>query len=196
MVMSVDKIKSSSYKNVSFTDISARVKSIFSAINYGANGYVAYRKDARGLHIIDFQFYANSAIGSGSGTLSGVQKELMEGYDDDILTNYYDIKTSSSIKHIADISSQSIIEQLELGENDYTDMIKDQKEYIQRITAENDKLAEELRLIKAKLAKGRLLRELKQEYLAKGIDPEEINMILEDEYTVPFQEGDLPNGDE
>ena len=76
MVMSVDKIKSSSYKNVSFTDISARVKSIFSAINYGANGYVAYRKDARGLHIIDFQFYANSAIGSGSGTLSGYIDEL------------------------------------------------------------------------------------------------------------------------
>ena len=59
-----------------------------------------------------------------------------------------------------------------------------------------DKLAEELRLIKAKLTKGRLLRELKQEYISKGIDPEEIDMILEDEYTVPFQEGDPANGDE
>lgn len=139
--------------------------------------------------------YSGSA-GKGSGTLSGVQKELLEGYDDDILTNYYDIKTSTSIKHIADISSKSITEQLELGENDYVDMIKEQKEYIQRITAENDKLAEELRLIKAKLTKGRLLRELKQEYISKGIDPEEIDMILEDEYTVPFQEGDPANGDE
>ena len=139
--------------------------------------------------------YSGSA-GKGSGTLSGVQKELLEGYDDDILTNYYDIKTSTSIKHIADISSKSITEQLELGENDYVDMIKEQKEYIQRITAENDKLAEELRLIKAKLTKGRLLRELKQEYISKGIDPEEIDMILEDEYTVPSQEGDSANGDE
>lgn len=138
--------------------------------------------------------YSGSA-GKGSGTLSGVQKELLEGYDDDILTNYYDIKTSTSIKHIADISSKSITEQLELGENDYVDMIKEQKEYIQRITAENDKLAEELRLIKAKLTKERLLRELKQEYISKGIDPEEIDMILEDEYTVPFQEGDPANGD-
>lgn len=143
-----------------------------------------------------FSMRYSGAAGKGSGTLSGVQKELMEGYDDDILTNYYDIKTSSSIKHIADISSQSIIEQLELGENDYTDMIKNQKEYIQKLSEENDKLHEELRLIKAKLTKGRLLRELKQEYLAKGIDPEEIDMILEDEYTVPSQEGDLPNGDE
>lgn len=138
--------------------------------------------------------YSGSA-GKGSGTLSGVQKELLEGYDDDILTNYYDIKTSTSIKYIADISSKSITEQLELGENDYVDMIKEQKEYIQRITAENDKLAEELRLIKAKLTKGRLLRELKQEYMSKGIDPEEIDMILEDEYTVPFQEGGPANGD-
>ena len=139
--------------------------------------------------------YAGSA-GKGSGTLSGVQKELVEGFDDDILTNYYDIKTSTSIKHIADISSQSIVEQLELGENDYVDMIKEQKDYIQKITAENDKLNEELRLIKAKLVKGRLLRELKQEFISKGIDPEEIDMILEDEYTVPSEEGDKPNGDE
>ena len=65
--------------------------------------------------------YAGSA-GKGSGTLTGVQKELLEGFDDDILTNYYDVKTSSSIKHISDISSQSIIEQLELGENDYVEI--------------------------------------------------------------------------
>ena len=76
MVMATDKIKSSSYKNVSFTDISTRIKSIYSAIDYGSNGYVAYRKDARGLHIIDFQFYTNSAISSGSGSLSGYIDEL------------------------------------------------------------------------------------------------------------------------
>lgn len=128
--------------------------------------------------------YAGSA-GKGSGTLTGVQKELVEGFDDEILTNYYDIKTSSSIKHIADISSQSIIEQLELNENDYVEMIKEQRATIQRLSTENDKLAEELRLIKAKLTKGRLLDELKQEFLQKGIDRSEIDMILEDEYTVP-----------
>ena len=134
--------------------------------------------------------------GKGSGTLSGVQKELLDGFDDDLVTNYYDIKTSSSIKHIADISSKSIMEQLELGENDYVDMIKEQKELIQKLTAEKDNLAEENRLIKAKLKKGRLLRELKQEYIAKGIDPSELNMILEDEYTVPSVDGDAPNGEE
>lgn len=143
-----------------------------------------------------FSMRYSGAAGKGSGTLSGIQKELNEGYDDDILTNYYDIKTSSSIKHIADISSQSIIEQLELGENDYVDMIKEQRDYIAKLTAENDKMKEELRLIKVKLSKGRLLRELKQEFISKGIDPEEIDMILEDEYTVPAIEGDPANGDE
>ena len=31
--------------------------------------------------------------------------------------------------------------------------------------------------------------------MSKGIDPEEIDMILEDEYAVPFQEGGPANGD-
>ena len=128
--------------------------------------------------------YAGSA-GKGSGTLSGVQKELLEGYDDDIVTNYYDIKTSSSIKHIAEISSKAMVEQLELNENDYVNMIKEQRDYIAKLTTENDKMGEELRLIKAKMVKGRLLEELKQEFIAKGIDQEEIASILEDEYTVP-----------
>ena len=74
--MATGKIKTNSYTNVSFTDISARVKSIFSAIDFGSNGGAVYRKDARGMHIIDFQFYASSAIGSGSGTLSGYIDEL------------------------------------------------------------------------------------------------------------------------
>ena len=143
-----------------------------------------------------FSMRYSGAAGKGSGTLSGVQKELLEGFDDDIVTNYYDIKTSSSIKHIADISSKSIIEQLELNENDYVDMLKEQRDQIQKLSTENDRLAEELRLIKTKLTKGRLLRELKQEFIAKGIDPEEIDMILEDEYTVPAIEGDKPNGEE
>ena len=143
-----------------------------------------------------FSMRYSGGSGKGSGTLSGVQKELLDGFDDDLVTNYYDIKTSSSIKHIADISSKSIMEQLELGENDYVDMIKEQKEMIQKLTAEKDNLAEENRLIKAKLKKGRLLRELKQEYIAKGIDPSELNMILEDEYTVPSVDGDAPNGEE
>ena len=138
-----------------------------------------------------FSMRYSGASGKGSGTLSGVQKELGEGFDDEILTNYYDIKTSSSIKHIADISSRSIIEQLELGENDYVDMIKEQRTQIQRLSTENDKLAEELRLIKAKLTKGRLLRELREEFEEKGISDDEINMILDDEYTVPaIREGE------
>ncbi len=74
--MAESKIKTNSYTNASFTSISARVKSIYSAIDYGSNGGINYRKDARGLHIIDFQFYASSAIGSGSGTLSGYIDEF------------------------------------------------------------------------------------------------------------------------
>lgn len=77
--MAKSKLESTSYTNVAFTDISARVKSIFSAIDYGANGAVTYRKDARGLHIIDFQFYASSAIGSGSGSLVGYIGEFPAG---------------------------------------------------------------------------------------------------------------------
>lgn len=139
--------------------------------------------------------YAGAA-GKGSGTLSGVQKELTEGFDDDIVTNYYDIKTSTSIKHIADISAQSMMEQLELNENDYTSMIKEQRQLIQQLQSENDKLNEELRLIRTKLNKGRLLRELRQEFIDKGLDTDEINMILEEEYTTPRIEGDLENGEE
>ena len=55
------------------------------------------------------------------------------------------------MKQVADISNKSIIQQLMLNENDYVDMIKDQKQLIQDLDDKSIKLEEDNRLLKLKL---------------------------------------------
>lgn len=128
--------------------------------------------------------YAN-AKSKGAGTLSGAMREMTEENYDDAITNYYDIATSSSIQHIADISVASIVKQLNLSEQDYLLAMREQADYLRKVEKELADTKEALRLMRAKEIKGRLLDELEQEYRDKGLSPEEIKELMEREYTVP-----------
>jgi len=84
----------------------------------------------------------------GAGTLSGIIKKLQELGFEDSNVNLYDIETCDGMKQVADISNRSILEQIMLDENDYTQMIAEQRGMIQSLDSENIKVKEELRLLK------------------------------------------------
>lgn len=89
----------------------------------------------------------------GAGTLSGMIKKLKELKFDEIEINSFDIETSAGMKQVADISNQSILKQLNLNENDYTNMISNQLNIIEEKTTNLEKMEEENRLLKIKMQK-------------------------------------------
>ena len=84
----------------------------------------------------------------GAGTLSGIIKKLGEMDLNEAKVNLFDIETSMAIKQIADISNRSILDQLNFDENDYTEIIKDQKKMIEDMDSKLCKLEEENRIFK------------------------------------------------
>lgn len=87
----------------------------------------------------------------GVNTLSEKMKEMAKDNFAAIQVNLFDIKTSESIKQIADISHQSILEQLTLDANDYTEMVKEQREMLSKYENRQLELEEENRNLKNKL---------------------------------------------
>lgn len=94
--------------------------------------------------------YSNNKS-KGAGTLSGMIKELQEKGIRSAEINLYDIETCEGMKQVADISNRSILEQLMLNENDYVDMIKEQRKLIQEYREKAEKFEEESRILKVKL---------------------------------------------
>lgn len=84
----------------------------------------------------------------GSGTLSGLIKKLGELDLDEAKVNLFDIETAEGMKQVADISNSSIFQQLSLDENDYTEMIKEQRTMIENLREKVEKLEEENRKLK------------------------------------------------
>lgn len=66
--------------------------------------------------------------------------------------NLFDINTSDAMKQVADLSNKSIMEQLNFDANDYTEMIKDQREMIRNTKSKLDTVQEENRLLKNKIS--------------------------------------------
>lgn len=87
----------------------------------------------------------------GSGTFSGMLKKLLDTGITEAEVNLFDIETSEGFKQIADISHQSIMNQLALDENDYNEMLREQRELIRTLDAKNKELQEENRLIKLEM---------------------------------------------
>jgi hypothetical protein len=84
----------------------------------------------------------------GKNTLSAKMKEIVADGFEDMKVNLFDINTSACMKQIADLSNQSIMEQLTFDSNEYTEMIKEQREMIVKFQNENDRLEEENRILK------------------------------------------------
>jgi len=93
----------------------------------------------------------NKNSSKGSNTLSRKMKAMADDGYEQIKVNLFDIKTCGAIKQIADISNQSILDQLTLDSNDYTDMIKEQRELIDRYRKSSEELEEENRMLKNKV---------------------------------------------
>ena len=93
----------------------------------------------------------NQQAKKGSNTLTYKMKEIAANGIDEIKVNLFDIKTCESMKQIADLSNKSIMEQLTWDENDYTQMIKDQREMILDLQRKCDSLEEENRLLSNKV---------------------------------------------
>lgn len=93
----------------------------------------------------------NNNKSKGAGTLSGIIKNLQEKGIEAGEINVFDIETCEGMRQVADISNKSILDQLMLNENDYTEMIKDQKEMIHKFENKLNEIEEENRLLKIKL---------------------------------------------
>jgi len=84
----------------------------------------------------------------GAGTLSGIIKGLNEVNLREASINLFDIETAEGKRQVADISNRSIVDQLMLDENSYTEMLNDQRALIIELTDKSEKLEEELRLLR------------------------------------------------
>jgi len=78
-------------------------------------------------------------------------KEMAEHGFSEIEVNLFDIKTSEAFKQIDEISNTNISNQLTLDNNEYTDIIKEQRELIQKYDNELEYLKEENRILKNKI---------------------------------------------
>jgi hypothetical protein len=87
----------------------------------------------------------------GSGTLSGLIKKLQEKGFMEIEVNLYDVETCEGIQQVANISNSSIMKQLQFDENDYAEMLSQQRKMIADLDSKNIKLEEEVRLLKVQL---------------------------------------------
>lgn len=97
----------------------------------------------------------NNQKSKGAGTLTGIIKTLQEKGIEEGELNLFDIETAQGMRQVADISHQSIMKQLQFDENDYTSMIMEQKELIEKLDEKVIQLEEENRLIKIELLKYR-----------------------------------------
>lgn len=117
----------------------------------------------------------------GTGTLGAIVRDI-EMYDyDDGKVNRYDIKTSESMMQAAEISTKAMMKQLSLSEAEYVDMLKRQREEIDKLIKENDDLKEENRLIYKQIKKQDLLKELATELISRGIGKKEVESIINSE---------------
>ena len=98
---------------------------------------------------IESNYNKNSKQGQNS--LTSKMKEMAENGFQEISVNMFDIKTSEAFRQIDEISNTNIANQLLLDNNDYAEIIKEQREMIQHFEKETDELREENRLLKNKI---------------------------------------------
>lgn len=87
----------------------------------------------------------------GKNSFTSKMREMEENDFAAIKVNLFDIKTSEAFKQIDNISNQNIATQLTLDSNDYSDMVKEQRELILKYENEILELREENRNLKNKI---------------------------------------------
>lgn len=84
----------------------------------------------------------------GANTWTGTVKKLKELKLREQEMNAFDIGTAEGMLQVAELSNNAIMKQLQLDENDYTDMIKTQREMINSLQVKAAETEEELRIFK------------------------------------------------
>ena len=87
----------------------------------------------------------------GQSSLTSKMKEMEENGFQEITVNLFDIKTSEAFKQIDEISNNNIANQLTLDNNEYSEIVKEQREMIQKYDLELETLKEENRVLKNKI---------------------------------------------
>jgi len=88
---------------------------------------------------------------SAQSHLTAKMKEMANADYWEAKPNMFDVRTSAAMRQVADLSHQSILEQLELTDSDYAKMVKDQREMIKNLQEKCDRLEEENRNLANKL---------------------------------------------
>ena len=117
------------------------VKSLFEAKEKIYRSILAMAKD-NGISVNH-----NNNKSKGGNTLNGMVKKLNEIGLSSAEVNLFNLETCEAMKQIADFSNKSILEQLMFDENDYTDMISQQRDLIKKLDSELMKIKEENRLL-------------------------------------------------
>lgn len=90
----------------------------------------------------------NKNKGVGSGTMSGMIKRLKENGFDESKPNLFSIEISESMRQSADISHKSIMQQLNMDESEYSNLIAEQRELVIKLQKQVSKAEEQLRRLK------------------------------------------------
>lgn len=85
---------------------------------------------------------------AGKNTFTSKMKEMEEHGFREIEVNAFDIKTAEAFRQIEEISNTNIANQLTLDNNDYTEIVKEQRQYIQDYSYKLENLQEENRILK------------------------------------------------
>lgn len=84
----------------------------------------------------------------GANTLSAKMKEISDNGFESIYVNVFDVETCDAMQQIANISSRAIMDELTFDANDYSEMIKEQREIIVDYDQKLKKAEEENRILK------------------------------------------------
>lgn len=89
----------------------------------------------------------NKNSSKGENTFTGIVKKLKEMNLRDAEVNAFDIGTCEGMRQVADISNASIIKQIRLDENDYSEMLVKQREIITKLQEKSDQNEEIARIL-------------------------------------------------
>lgn len=85
---------------------------------------------------------------AGKGTLTALMRDMRDKEIKDSEINFYKQLQSPASRWAADISMQSMLENIQLDENDVNDIIANQRKILSEVQDENDLLKEEKRVLK------------------------------------------------
>lgn len=89
----------------------------------------------------------NKSVKRGDDTFTGRTRKLKEMNLREAEVNGFDIGTCRGMRQVADISNQSILNKIRLDENDYSEMLAEQRILIQKYMADAEKFEEQARIL-------------------------------------------------